>query len=1293
MYRLQLPRAGWISLCLLTSATASFSQNSLSAGPARDANSSAQVIYTGKLMGYFRVPSRQSVTEVSGCPGSRADGASPEAAGFLKLRREKYPNAILVGTGDNFAPQLEARVFHPAPSPSPGQYPKGNKELFFGDFGRWVPYEKLDGEHALRKRLAHGLGTIPNDNVGCFLTAARYEAIVPGKHDFYFGAERVRQFARYMASVKPIGHYQPVQMLGANLVLKTVPIKDPVVLPGQQEQPWFSANKWPEGYVVLNLSDQKSVYPWFSYVKIKLAEFRPDHGLAKELKDLLSRKPMSEQDLATFVREARSGPKNPGYNDRYYAEDLAVLNQGIRLASQQALYICRSSGDPNDIPHPEEKECGEPLENAGVHFVDNVLAYYYKLPPVADNATEPIKPDHKTEANKFEPEKPTVKNGHFATLEPGKNHALCGIDSSATATAPKPGRAVTPAKPYCLRFAAYTPFFYFPHQRPWKNRDRYTDPDPFVFIKDRNIAIFGVVEPNLGEQVGVLNFGWQNLDDHLNDTKLKTLVSAENPLEALRQQLDYFERWYQETVDKEKKFTGLKILLAQTSPQRARALIARFPGFQVVVSAADEEQKTTGTEFNTVWSQEKRAGSFLAVPSPAFDANIQAAMPRFGLVDVAPDGESWRLSSSANQPLAAGSGGIPVEPASSTATDKPTPVSPKDASPTKFRLLVNSALSACARTGPEPIDFAALKTPEALKWLTLCAIREKLSADVALIQKRDLFDQQSIARENEVSNIQEILDRLIWKGDLLTLMYVPGSALKAALLQSDKYVSDESAALLLVDEKGRQLETLGVFSHPVTKEKIINEAPIEDKKIYAVATTDFIAAGDTAYPTLAKEALNPRTYPAGFPEELYTISSVVCRKLFPDPSAADQYCLQPINRVKYLDESVAKQITPLPPPSRGKRFWHSSPFKWPAKSEPVSSAGDLLEQQVQRRPILTWSLRNLSWGFSSLLSSRTDAEIAEKYTGVSPASISTQETEARTFGLDTRLTRTSHRKELFLAMGIDYKRTSTGDGTAGTHPSVVQANNRITWDAAFVRGIKGGRAPLRLGMIFTFRVETPFDRPFVLFNLSTKDASGIKDQLQVDQERSWLLLPRAGLRWLNGSNSFELGVQGGWEIDALRGYRFSTIGAPVECLPNPAKTFSTCVAEMSDPAQGGLITKDSTGTAILGTRPRAGFYGKGGLSIPIFSVIKYESTYEGDLFINFSEDSPTDTKWRHILKQNLKFTVLPNLSVGPSWQVLWYRNKNAPNSYLIQHQVAVEFSFGFDLFNWREKQVQFKRKQ
>ena len=41
---------------------------------------------------------------------------------------------------------------------------------------------------------------IPMDNVANFFVREGYAALVPGKQDFYFGPERTRELARFMAS-------------------------------------------------------------------------------------------------------------------------------------------------------------------------------------------------------------------------------------------------------------------------------------------------------------------------------------------------------------------------------------------------------------------------------------------------------------------------------------------------------------------------------------------------------------------------------------------------------------------------------------------------------------------------------------------------------------------------------------------------------------------------------------------------------------------------------------------------------------------------------------------------------------------------------------------------------------------------------------------------------------------------------------------------------------------------------------------------------------------------------------
>src|SRR5258707_15668067 len=96
-------RAGWVSLCLLVFATASFSHTSARATPSPIPSPAPQeVVYTGSLFGYFRLPSKQSgVAEFQPCRQS-GDNDSQAAIDFLK-NRQRYQQSVLVGTGDNCA--------------------------------------------------------------------------------------------------------------------------------------------------------------------------------------------------------------------------------------------------------------------------------------------------------------------------------------------------------------------------------------------------------------------------------------------------------------------------------------------------------------------------------------------------------------------------------------------------------------------------------------------------------------------------------------------------------------------------------------------------------------------------------------------------------------------------------------------------------------------------------------------------------------------------------------------------------------------------------------------------------------------------------------------------------------------------------------------------------------------------------------------------------------------------------------------------------------------------------------
>ena len=256
---------------------------------AKPAPSPVDVVYTGRLFGYFRVPSLQKYSETNGCPNYDQDLANSAAKQFLRLRDKQDPNrTILVGTGDNFAPELVPRVFDEPPASN--RYAVGNKELYVG----------------------------ARDHLGV------YNAIVPGKHDFYFGAERVREFARFLAAPQS-GDYEPVQMLEANLVMRTVPIEDSAVSAKSKADRDFG--DWPTDYPVLNLKNGKSVYPWFSVIKIQLADIPPESRFSNALKKLMEKFVTTDGIVLT---------KNLGDVQKFFSDTSETLNQDLQTCKSGA---------------------------------------------------------------------------------------------------------------------------------------------------------------------------------------------------------------------------------------------------------------------------------------------------------------------------------------------------------------------------------------------------------------------------------------------------------------------------------------------------------------------------------------------------------------------------------------------------------------------------------------------------------------------------------------------------------------------------------------------------------------------------------------------------------------------------------------------------------------------------------------------------------------------------------------------------------------------------------------------
>ncbi len=190
-------------------------QQAQKSGTESQEQASYTIVYTGRTLGYYRVPDQQT-TASRAC--SERDATLAQVTRFLDAARTAPGPKVLVGMGDNFSPELNARMI--LDDESKQLVPK---EQLVWDFprDRWVPYAATSPD--LDTALSAGAGTAGFDNVACFFRLAGFDAVVPGREDFRFGPERLRELARYLASDSPGG--TPVQMLGANLVINTISVK------------------------------------------------------------------------------------------------------------------------------------------------------------------------------------------------------------------------------------------------------------------------------------------------------------------------------------------------------------------------------------------------------------------------------------------------------------------------------------------------------------------------------------------------------------------------------------------------------------------------------------------------------------------------------------------------------------------------------------------------------------------------------------------------------------------------------------------------------------------------------------------------------------------------------------------------------------------------------------------------------------------------------------------------------------------------------------------------------------
>lgn len=171
-------------------------------------------------------------------------------------------------------------------------------------------------------------------------------------------------------------------------------------------------------------------------------------------------------------------------------------------------------------------------------------------------------------------------------------------------------------------------------------------------------------------------------------------------------------------------------------------------------------------------------------------------------------------------------------------------------------------------------------------------------------------------------------------------------------------------------------------------------------RVYSVATTDYIALGDTGYPDLIDSSVPRLPRPLYTKRKLQSLSSLVCNQLKKAPAGDSIVCSPDFKGQGYFDELEVAGPTQLP-----GNTWQEGWKTWVRSLKSNGKQGSDLESWAQEK-IPTWrfSLDKTNLGFTVQRHSDTQADLNNTFGGVS----NSQATAARshTWNLDQEMSYT-----------------------------------------------------------------------------------------------------------------------------------------------------------------------------------------------------------------------------------------------------------------------------------------------
>jgi hypothetical protein len=914
------------------------------------------------------------------------------------------------------------------------------------------------------------------------------------------------------------------------------------------------------------------------------------------------------------------------------------LDQDIVKTNQLQAELCRAPNNPVEI---ESKGC-MPLCWRDAGTCKNIIK-----PPA-----NPPSSGNKPFSYIFEIPDPNA-------LEPSKSYGFCITGLPMPKDNPY-------AKRFCKPFQVAWPFFWDDKlpvnskaNRPWYEIDK----------NDVRFVVFAVVEEEFRGALSRENATW------LDNKKQRSEVLAVPPDQALSQAVEAYVK-YAATSAK----PAIHVLLAQMSPANAEAFAASLNAnpqvpqspaanfsFDVVLSAADQ-RRSTGNEVREI-AASKRPGNLsapLMIPHPIYipDAK-QPLVDPLEAVFITTDayGQTY-----VNEPYM---------PAGADQLDK-------------FH-------AACVTTPSiyqDLVDVLKKRHPEAasqydcpgssmdpLKCFTLDSIRKEFSADLAMLQQWSFFDacvyrpQGQISKDVAPDELIESLRRTLWSTSYVTRISITGAKLKTVLDNSAKIATAQKSSTYTSLLHDRDLAYIGVSKKDKTY--YVDGLPIDDARIYSIATDDALAVGNTEYLDVADSSFAAPEIFRG--DEAEDTLAYVCQAFTSFPEYHGKVdCPGGIAKKKIMAAAGAWAVpdhrSPLGP---RQMLYDYAKSLFPAEP-PLPTKGAAAETATQNHRILSLTLQNLAGSFAFSKPNRTDLGVQEVFGGVTNNQVIKAHTEQYSLQDAFRLNWSGAHFNFGFDEEVQFGRSRQGDLTGG--PDSVTLTNNLFLVSPFVEFNLHRWTP-RWKLVLR-PIDYLSDLAGTQFKLDSADPN---TQFKVKLLARNNLQTRFGVRFerdTTGTSFFEFGYVHRDARNVLSSVTFNPgTAAQFFCPLNIPQSAGACAAPLTPVNKATLPT--------FGSFQQNGAYWSSIFTIPILAKpsLSYVFATDGNLFSSRpGQDVSPLTRYAVNIDNSVKFPFWGNLAFSPHYGIFLFEDQ-VQHATLTRTVADVQLTYYFDWHDglrWRD---------